>query len=78
MASGAGYGAGYELRRALGIAVFSGMLGVTVFGLLLTPEVLRRDPPDHHPQEEKTIGQRKTGTGVGTCGLNRLNRAARS
>jgi multidrug efflux pump subunit AcrB len=30
-------GAGYELRRALGIAVFSGMLGVTFFGLFLTP-----------------------------------------
>jgi multidrug efflux pump len=30
-------GAGYELRRALGTAVFSGMLGVTFFGLLLTP-----------------------------------------
>jgi len=30
-------GAGYELRRTLGTAVFSGMLGVTLFGLLLTP-----------------------------------------
>ncbi len=30
-------GAGYELRRTLGIAVFSGMLGVTAFGLFLTP-----------------------------------------
>jgi len=30
-------GAGYELRRALGVAVFSGMLGVTLFGLILTP-----------------------------------------
>ncbi len=30
-------GAGAELRRALGIAVFSGMLGVTLAGLLLTP-----------------------------------------
>jgi multidrug efflux pump len=30
-------GAGYELRRALGTAVFSGMLGVTLFGLILTP-----------------------------------------
>jgi multidrug efflux pump subunit AcrB len=30
-------GAGYELRRAMGIAVFSGMLGVTLAGLLLTP-----------------------------------------
>jgi multidrug efflux pump len=30
-------GAGAEMRRALGIAVFAGMLGVTVFGLILTP-----------------------------------------
>lgn len=30
-------GAGYELRRAIGVAVFSGMLGVTIAGLLLTP-----------------------------------------
>jgi multidrug efflux pump len=30
-------GAGSEMRRAMGIAVFSGMLGVTFFGLLLTP-----------------------------------------
>jgi hydrophobe/amphiphile efflux-1 (HAE1) family protein len=30
-------GAGAEMRRALGLAVFSGMLGVTVFGLFLTP-----------------------------------------
>jgi multidrug efflux pump len=30
-------GAGAEMRRAIGIAVFSGMLGVTLFSLLLTP-----------------------------------------
>ncbi|KPC49538.1 efflux RND transporter permease subunit [Amantichitinum ursilacus] len=30
-------GAGAEMRRAMGTAVFSGMLGVTFFGLLLTP-----------------------------------------
>ena len=30
-------GAGAEMRHAMGIAVFSGMLGVTFFGLLLTP-----------------------------------------
>ncbi len=30
-------GAGAELRNALGIAVFSGMLGVTLFGIFLTP-----------------------------------------
>ena len=30
-------GAGAEMRHAMGIAVFSGMLGVTLFGLFLTP-----------------------------------------
>jgi multidrug efflux pump subunit AcrB len=30
-------GAGSEMRVAIGIAVFSGMLGVTFFGLFLTP-----------------------------------------
>ena len=30
-------GAGAEMRRAMGVAVFSGMVGVTFFGLLLTP-----------------------------------------
>ena len=30
-------GAGAEMRQAMGVAVFSGMIGVTVFGLLLTP-----------------------------------------
>ncbi len=30
-------GAGAEMRRALGTAVFAGMLGVTVFGIFLTP-----------------------------------------
>ncbi len=30
-------GAGAEMRRTLGVAVFSGMLGVTMFGIFLTP-----------------------------------------
>lgn len=30
-------GAGAEMRSTLGIAVFSGMLGVTIFGIFLTP-----------------------------------------
>jgi multidrug efflux pump subunit AcrB len=30
-------GAGAEIRHAMGVAVFAGMLGVTVFGLFLTP-----------------------------------------
>jgi multidrug efflux pump len=32
-----GTGAGAEMRRTLGVAVFSGMLGVTLFGIFLTP-----------------------------------------
>ena len=32
-----GLGAGYEMRYALGLAVFSGMLGVTLFGVVFTP-----------------------------------------
>ncbi len=31
------HGAGAEMRRALGLAVFAGMLGVTLFGIFLTP-----------------------------------------
>jgi len=31
------HGAGAEMRRTLGMAVFTGMLGVTLFGLVLTP-----------------------------------------
>ena len=30
-------GAGAEMRHAMGVAVFSGMIGVTAFGLILTP-----------------------------------------
>ncbi len=30
-------GAGAEMRQTLGTAVFSGMLGVTLFGIFLTP-----------------------------------------
>jgi multidrug efflux pump len=33
----AAHGAGAEMRRVLGTAVFSGMLGVTFFGIFLTP-----------------------------------------
>ena len=52
-------GAGAEMRHAMGVAVFSGMLGVTFFGLFLTPVfyvILRRFSakftgcdPDHPP-----------------------------
>jgi multidrug efflux pump subunit AcrB len=39
------HGAGAEMRRSLGTAVFAGMIGVTLFGLILTPvfySVVRR------------------------------------
>jgi Cu/Ag efflux pump CusA len=38
-------GAGAEMRRTLGTAVFAGMIGVTLFGIFLTPvfyAVIRR------------------------------------
>ena len=48
--------AGAEMRRAMGIAVFSGMLGVTFFGLVLTPifyvtiqRLVERQPGRAHP-----------------------------
>ena len=31
------HGAGAEMRHAMGVAVFAGMIGVTLFGLFLTP-----------------------------------------
>jgi len=44
-------GAGAEMRQALGSAVFFGMLGVTLFGLIFTPVfyVLCRALPDIRP-----------------------------
>ncbi|MFU0506358.1 efflux RND transporter permease subunit [Pseudaminobacter sp. NGMCC 1.201702] len=52
-------GAGAEMRHAMGIAVFAGMLGVTLFGLLLTPVfyvvvrrlAIRRERPLPHGGE---------------------------
>jgi HAE1 family hydrophobic/amphiphilic exporter-1 len=57
-------GAGAEMRQSLGTALFSGMIGVTFFGLIFTPvfSVITRtlagrrkaSPPHdaaHHPAE---------------------------
>jgi multidrug efflux pump subunit AcrB len=58
-------GAGAEMRQSLGTAVFSGMIGVTFFGLFLTPifyvvtrwislrlqSARRHPPPAHAPAE---------------------------
>jgi Cu/Ag efflux pump CusA len=47
-------GAGAEMRHAMGVAVFSGMIGVTLFGLFLTPLfylLLRRRRAEHAPRD---------------------------
>jgi hydrophobe/amphiphile efflux-1 (HAE1) family protein len=57
-------GAGAEMRQALGVAVFSGMIGVTAFGLVFTPvfyvvfrAIARRLPkPPPKPPEVPTTG----------------------
>ena len=59
-------GAGSEMRRTLGTAVFGGMLGVTLFGIFLTPVFyyviqwvndsdLRRPWASHPPRPETAI-----------------------
>ncbi|MBA2126670.1 hydrophobe/amphiphile efflux-1 family RND transporter [Hyphomicrobium methylovorum] len=50
-------GAGAEMRQSLGTAVFSGMLGVTLFGLIFTPVfyVLVRKLAPQHRADETTI-----------------------
>jgi multidrug efflux pump len=57
-------GAGFEIRRAMGVAVFSGMLGVTVFGLFLTPvfyevigRLVRRPKRDHTIQPVVAVAE---------------------
>ena len=54
-------GAGAEMRRSLGTAVFGGMLGVTLFGIFLTPVfyyVIQRfgtgPPPKTHDHSHET------------------------
>ena len=58
-------GAGAEMRHAMGVAVFFGMLGVTFFGLFLTPVfyLLLRSlsgmrPLKQHAEQQPTLGPR--------------------
>jgi len=64
-------GAGSEMRHAMGIAVFFGMLGVTLFGLMLTPVfyvILRHLSGGHiledkHGKNGRVIGIEDAGPG---------------
>ena len=61
------FGAGAEMRHALGLAVFCGMLGVTFFGIFLTPvffySIRRRYRPSKPAPHEKPAPQDLNGTG---------------
>jgi multidrug efflux pump len=64
-------GAGSEMRQSLGTAVFSGMIGVTLFGIFLTPVFFfglswlgdrrsKKDPSiphEAHPVEGAAVGK---------------------
>ena len=50
-------GAGAEMRQSLGTAVFCGMLGVTMFGLIFTPVfyvVVRKFAPNPNRTKRRT------------------------
>ncbi len=72
-------GAGAEMRQSLGTAVFSGMLGVTVFGIFFTPVFYlvirwlteRRVPPRSHVAEVHIA----EGDGAGAAPLQTIKAA---
>jgi multidrug efflux pump len=71
-------GAGAEMRRTLGTAVFSGMLGVTLFGIILTPvffyviaSFVERPLFTSHRAEQIAEGMRY-GLRMATLGVPRL------
>ena len=78
-------GAGAEMRKILGTAVFSGMLGVTLFGLLLTPvfffvvDKLSEAPIWHLPAFRAIGAMSRWGLGVvhETVTLGPMRRAAK-
>jgi multidrug efflux pump len=65
-------GAGAEMRHAMGVAVFSGMIGVTLFGLFLTPVFYvvlmklggKKVSPNPAPDPAPTHGQALPGAGT--------------
>ncbi|HEY7119387.1 MAG TPA: multidrug efflux RND transporter permease subunit [Tepidisphaeraceae bacterium] len=73
-------GAGAEMRQALGTAVFFGMLGVTFFGIFLTPVFFvairwlthkgAAPPPRPTPLERGVYGAEAAPAGAGIAGSN--------
>jgi multidrug efflux pump len=78
-----GSGAGFEMRRTLGVAVFSGMLGVTLFGIFLTPVFFNViewfvDTPLFSSERARLVGRvLYIVLGIGTLGLLWLPRMVR-
>jgi multidrug efflux system outer membrane protein len=71
------HGAGAEMRQAMGIAVFSGMIGVTLFGLFLTPVFYvtlmklgwRRKPIPTPASQGPALGSTGAAAGAATVAL---------
>jgi predicted RND superfamily exporter protein len=64
-------GAGAEMRQAMGVAVFAGMIGVTLFGLFLTPvfylTLMRRVPASktaRRPPQRPAPARREAVAGI--------------
>lgn len=57
-------GAGAEMRQAMGIAVFGGMIGVTLFGLILTPAFFKWVRRLSRKQNGQLIAQYSRATNV--------------
>jgi multidrug efflux pump len=65
-------GAGHEMRRSLGLAVFAGMCGVTLFGIFLTPVfyyVIQWFTGDKRPAEPPVGDDHGGGTGSAESGI---------
>jgi HAE1 family hydrophobic/amphiphilic exporter-1 len=60
-------GAGAELRRALGVAVFFGMIGVTLFGLIFTRRLSAKlpQPPDKRKTTDTNAPDNDARAGAG-------------
>ena len=61
-------GSGSEMRQAVGVAVFFGMLGVTLFGLIFTPDLLHGGAQPRGRQERGQADPDDGGRGGVSCG----------